>query len=249
MAMSWRSGIAMTTRGWSGHGEGLMSGFYGVHNQLRQEWMETPPDLSYQFVVSFDTLRAAGVAYSATFKKKMRWWARALRYFVVLILKSAFAILIVGLMLWLPYQASVLVDRLSDATQRLGGNAIVSVITFLITLVALSIGLRIVGRRLNKRPTAHYHEFYAGNEFIVEARKSHLWFAERSAGAIRRWSTFEQVVEFEEGMWLLLRRSTTFAALRGLLIARESLPGSCDWNDLKAYVRQRIEEAAANIEA
>jgi hypothetical protein len=219
-----------------------------VHNQLRQEWVEAPPDLSYRFVVNFDAFQAAGVAYHAAFKKKMRWWARALRYFVVVILRYAFGIVIIGLILWLSYQAAVLVDRLSNATQALGGHEIVSVITLPVTFVAFLIGLLIIGRRLNKRPAVQYREFYAGNEFHVEARKSHLWFAERSAGAIRRWSTFEQVVEFEEGMWLLLRRNTTFAALRGLLITRESLPGSCDWNDLKAYVRHRIEEAAMHLE-
>lgn len=78
----------------------------------------------------------------------------------------------------------------------------------------------------------------------MEGWKSHLWFDERSAGVIRRWSTFQQVVEFDEGMWLFLRRSTTFAGLRGILISKESLPGSCAWPELRMYLRQRIDEGA-----
>jgi hypothetical protein len=89
-----------------------------------------------------------------------------------------------------------------------------------------------------------YREFYSGNEFLLEGRKSHLWFEERSAGAIRQWSTFESLVEFDEGMWLFLRRSTTFAGLRGILISTESLPGSFAWSELKAYLSQRIGEGA-----
>jgi hypothetical protein len=87
-----------------------------------------------------------------------------------------------------------------------------------------------------------YREFYSDNEFLLEGRKSHLWFEERSAGAIREWSTFESLVEFDEGMWLFLRRSTTFAGLRGILISMESLPGSCAWSELTVYLRQRIGE-------
>ena len=54
----------------------------------------------------------------------------------------------------------------------------------------------------------------------------------------------KSLVEFDEGMWLLLRRSTTFAGLRGILISKDSLPGSCAWSELKVYLSQRIEEGA-----
>jgi len=116
---------------------------------------------------------------------------------------------------------------------------------FLVIFLGLAAGFRSVMRRLAKFASRSlYREFYADVEFLVEGRKSHLWFDERSAGAIRRWSTFEQVVEFEEGMWLFLRRRTTYAGQRGILISKESLPGSCSWSDLQMYVRQRIEEGA-----
>ena len=48
------------------------------------------------------------------------------------------------------------------------------------------------------------------------------------------------LVEFDEGLWLFLRRRTTFAGLRGILITTESLPGSCAWTELNVYLRQRI---------
>jgi hypothetical protein len=218
---------------------------HDVHKHLRLEWGETPPDLAYRFVVSFDALQAANVAERASPKRKMRRWERAPRYVFAFILKYA---LYWGVALGIPYLVAILVDRLFNATERLGGNAIVGVMTFLATFAAISISGRILIRRTKAQATAYYREFFGGNEFLLEVRKSHLWFAERSAGAIRRWSTFEAVVEFEQGMWLFLRRATTFASRRGLLITRESLPGSCDWKDLSAYVRERIQEAAMQIE-
>jgi hypothetical protein len=119
------------------------------------------------------------------------------------------------------------------------------IIAFLVTLLGLTAGLRILVQRLSKLSFQRlYCEFYSDNEFLLEGRKSHLWFEERCAGAIREWSTFESVVEFDEGMWLFLRRRTTFAGLRGILISTESLPGSCTWSELKLYLRQRIGEGA-----
>ena len=47
-------------------------------------------------------------------------------------------------------------------------------------------------------------------------------------------------------MWLFLRRGTTFAGLRGILISKESLPGSCSWSELKVYLRQRIDEGESH---
>jgi hypothetical protein len=90
-----------------------------------------------------------------------------------------------------------------------------------------------------------YREFYSDNEFLLEGRKSHLWFDEQSAGPIRRWATFEQLIEFEEGTWLFLRRRTTFAGLRGILTSKNSLPNSCAWSELQMYLCQRIGEAAS----
>jgi hypothetical protein len=161
------------------------------------------------------------------------------------ILRLIVGALVVALLVWLSLQPALLVDRTLDATQRLGSGAALPVITFLVIFASLLVGFRIAVRRMVKSPLHRlYREFYADNEFLLEGRKSHLWFDEQSAGAIRRWSTFAQLVEFEEGMWLFLRRRTTFAGQRGILITKDSLPGSCTWDELKEYVRQRIEEGA-----
>jgi len=153
--------------------------------------------------------------------------------------------LVIALLGWLSLQLALVVDRASDATHRLSSGALLPIVTFLVTFLGLFAGFRIAVRHLVRLSFQRfYREFYFDNEFLVEGRKSHLWFDEQSAGAIRRWSTFEQLVEFEEGMWLFLRRRTTFAGHRGILISKESLPGSCSWSELKVYLRQRIEEGA-----
>ena len=92
-----------------------------------------------------------------------------------------------------------------------------------------------------------YREFYSDNEFLLEGPKSHLWFDEQSDGAIRRLATFEQLVEFEEGMCLFLRRRTIFAGLRGILISKNSPPGSCAWSELQMYLSQRIEAEGREV--
>ena len=217
----------------------------GVHAPLRQEWTEAPPDLSYRFVISPTTLRAADAVALAVRKKKRRWWQGVLAFLVLLVLRFIFGALILALIGWLSLQAAYLVDRLLGASLRAGSGALLPIMAFLVIFLGLEAGFRSVMRRLAKFASRSlYREFYADVEFLVEGRKSHLWFDERSAGAIRRWSTFEQVVEFEEGMWLFLRRRTTYAGQRGILISKESLPGSCSWSDLQMYVRQRIEEGA-----
>ena len=206
-----------------------------LHQSLRQEWAETPPDVSYRFVVSQETLRAADAVVSAVRKKKARRWKRALgfprlRRFCTTCVMTGYVVLVA----WLSFQAA----RLFDAT-------FLRIMAFLVAFVGLTAGVGFFGRRASKLPFRQlYREFYSGNEFLLEGRKSHLWFEERSAGAIRQWSTFESIVEFDEGMWLFLRRSTTFAGLRGILISKESLPGSCAWSELKVYLSQRIEEGA-----
>jgi hypothetical protein len=135
---------------------------------------------------------------------------------------------------WLSLQAALLFDV-----------PLLRIVAFLVTFFGLNAGFRIFFQRLSRLSFERlYREFYCDNEFLLEGRKSHLWFEERSAGAIRQWSTFESLVEFDEGLWLFLRRSTTFAGLRGILITTESLPGSCAWSELNVYLRQRIGDDA-----
>src|SRR5262245_43328624 len=205
-----------------------------VHQSLRREWAETPPDVSYRFVVSRETLQAGQAVAAAVRRKKGRWWQRALASVTSSVLYYVCMAGYVVLVAWLSFQGA----RLFDATA-------LRIIAFLVAFVALTAGVRTLGRRASKSSFQQLHrEFYSGNDFLLEGRPSHLWFEERSAGAIRRWSTFESLVEFDEGMWLFLRRSTTFAGLRGILISKHSLPGSCPWSELTAYLRQRIAAAA-----
>src|SRR5262252_802386 len=215
----------------------------GAHTLQRQEWVETPPDVSYRFVVSPATLQAANFVARAVLHKKKSWWKRAIAFFMRDILRFIVGALIIALSGWLSLQPALVVDRALDATQRVGSGALLPVVTFLVTFLGLLAGFRIAVRRLVSLSFQRfYSEFYSDNEFLLEGRKSHLWFDEQSAGAIRRWSTFEQLVEFEEGMWLFLRRRTTFAGLRGILISKDSLPNSCTWSELQTYLSQRIEE-------
>ena len=205
-----------------------------LHQSLRQEWAETPPDVSYRFVVSQETLRAADAVVSAVRKKKARRWKRALGFLTSSVLYYMVMTGYVVLVAWLSFQAA----RLFDVT-------LLRIMAFVVAFVGLTAGLGFFGRRASKLPLQRlYREFFSDNEFLLEGRKSHLWFEERSAGAIRQWSTFESLVEFDEGMWLFLRRRMTFAGLRGILISKESLPGSCAWSELKVYLSQRIEEGA-----
>jgi hypothetical protein len=208
----------------------------GTHKPLRQEWAETPPDVSYRFVVSPGTLHVAGTVASAVIKKRRSRRERALGFLMSLVLYYFVMTLWVLLVSWLSIQAALLFS-----------STLLRIVAFLVTFLGLIAGVRIAGRRLSRLSAQRlYREFYSDNEFLLEGRKSHLWFDERSAGAIRQWSTFEQVVEFEEGMWLFLRRGTTFAGLRGILISKESLPGSCSWSELKVYLRQRIDEGESH---
>jgi hypothetical protein len=204
-----------------------------THTSLRQEWVDTPPDVSYRFVVSLDTARAGDSVVRAIPQRKQSWWQRAIAFFMRDLLRLVIGALLVVLLGWLSFHLAVVIDRALDATQRLHSVAFLPIATFLMFLGLLA-GFRIAIRRLVKLPFERfYREFYSDNEFLLEGRKSHLWFEEQSVGAIRRWSTFEQLVEFEEGMWLFLRRRTTYAGYRGILISKESLPGSCPWDELK----------------
>jgi hypothetical protein len=221
----------------------------GAHAPLRQEWAETSPDLSYRFVVSLGTLQAADAVARAVLWRKTSWWQRALAFFMRDILRLIIGASVLALIGWLALQPALIVDRTLDAAQRLGSGALLPIATFVVTFVVLFAGFRIATRRLAGSAVQHrYREFYLDNEFLLEGRKSHLWFDEQSAGAIRRWSTFGQRVDFDEGMWLFLRRRMTFAGQRGILISKESLPGSCTWSELQAYVSQRIDEGATAID-
>jgi hypothetical protein len=211
-----------------------MSETSDTHKTLRQEWAETPPDVSYRFVISPGTMQAAGTVASAVIKKRKTRLERALAFLMSQVLYYFVMMLWILMVSWLSVQAALLFS-----------NTPLRIVAFLVTFSGLIAGVRIAVRRLSRLSAQRlYREFYFDNEFLLEGRKSHLWFDERSAGAIRRWSTFEQVVEFEEGMWLFLRRGTTFAGLRGILISKESLPNSCSWSELQEYLRQRIEDGA-----
>jgi hypothetical protein len=219
-----------------------MAEFVGTHILLRQEWTETPPDISYRFVVSLRTLRAAHAASGAFQRKKMSWWQRPFASFGITILRLIIGSLLVALYAWLSLQPARIVDSALGATPH---SEFLPIMAFL----AFFIGFVVVGRiallRLARLPLKRLHSaFYADNEFLLEGRKSHLWFDEQSAGAIRRWSTIERIIEFEDGMWLFLRRRRTFAGLPGLLISKDSLPNSCAWSELRMYLSERIEEGA-----
>jgi hypothetical protein len=212
---------------------------------LRREWAETPPDVSYRFVVSLATLRAADVVARGILQKERGWWQRTLAFFVRDILRLIVGALVLALLGWLSWQLALAVDHAVDAAFRFGSGAVVRAVVFLVIFLSLFVCFRIAVRWLTARSLQRfYREFYADNEFLLEGRKSHLFFDEQSAGAIRRWSTFAQLAEFEEGVWLFVRRRTTFAGQRGILVSKESLPGSCTWSELKAYLTKRLEEHA-----
>jgi len=215
-----------------------------AHKSLRREWAETPADVSYRFVVSSDTLRAADAIARSSLRKRKNWWQRTIALFVRSVLRFVVGVLLIALFGWLSSQLAFILDRELEVTQRFGHGELLPIVTFLVTFLGALAGFRIAIRRWARSSLDHlYREFFAENEFLLEGRKSHLWLDEQSAGVIRRWSTFERLVEFEEGMWLLLRRRTTFAGLRGILISKDSLPNSCTWSELQMYLRQRLEEA------
>ncbi len=203
-----------------------------MYKALLQEWADSPPDVSYRFVVSPGTLRAAEAVAAAFLMKRRNRWRRAIAFVMSLAGYYLVWTLYIVFVSWLSIQAALLFS-----------NTLLRILAFLITFLGLTAGLRLLPRRFFELPfRRRYLEFYSDNEFLLECRRSHLWFEERSAGAIRRWSAFEQVLEFEEGMWLFLRRGKAFGNLRGILVSKESLPNSCSWGELRAYIQQRIHE-------
>src|SRR5436309_6511491 len=82
----------------------------GVHKSLRQEWAETPPDVSYRFVVGRQTLRAAQAVDSAVRKKKEGPWKRALAFLTLLVPYYVVMTFYVVAVVWLSLQAALLLD-------------------------------------------------------------------------------------------------------------------------------------------
>lgn len=214
----------------------------GLHS-----WAEaagTPPDVVYRFVVSRDTLEAGDAAFRETLQKGGSW-RRRLRSEVFGSLGRLFVD--VPLALLIAYgvlQLAILVYRAVDVTQRPATAVLLAVATFLATYGAIMRGfvvaIRYIGRRSRRR---HYLEYYADNTFAAEGRRSHLWVEEQGAGGIFCWSTFDSLVEFEGGLWLRIRpRIRGFVSRRAILFGTESLPGSCSWDEFRAYAGARIGE-------
>ena len=109
----------------------------GAHEPLRQEWIETPPDVSYRFVVSLGTLQAAQSVAQAVLRKQGSWWQRALASFMRDILRLIVGAFVIALLGWLSLQPARVVDRALDETQRLGTGALLPIVTFLVTFVGL----------------------------------------------------------------------------------------------------------------
>jgi hypothetical protein len=82
----------------------------GAHEPLRQEWVETPPDVSYRFVVSLGTLRAADAVVRAVRQKKKSWWQGAIAFLMLGILRFIVGALLVALFGWLSFQLMLVVD-------------------------------------------------------------------------------------------------------------------------------------------
>jgi hypothetical protein len=115
-------------------------------------------------------------------------------------------------------------------------------IAYLGVLITIVAGGRLSAKLRFKRL---HREQFSGTEFLLQGRKSCTWFEHQHIGAIRRWSKYRQVVEFDGGMWQLLRYGPRASLYDGLIISRDSLPGSCTWDELRAYLKQQIENAEA----
>jgi hypothetical protein len=213
----------------------------GAHQLLRREVAETPPDMSYRFVVSFATDLAARAAWHAATAKKAGWRRAAafrLRRAVRLAWGVALMFFLFGLGAWI-YDGLMSIQAPAIA----GSVAVAVCLAGIIGFPALVIR-RALARALARMRREFHAEFFADNVFLVEGRKSCLWYDERTVGAVRRWSTFARVVEFDDGLWLIVRRGRMFAGLSGFLISKEGLPGSCNWEEFKGYVNERIAEAS-----
>lgn len=213
----------------------------GAHGSLRKEGAETPPDVSYRFVVSLGTFQAASAAWQASKAKKRH------RPVVAFFARHVGRLLFGMLLLFFCFMVAVAVFHVVAAFQPRHIAGIVATITVVATIVGLVIATRILIPRWQKRQLWRSHqELCFENETLLEGRKSHLWYDDQYSAAVRPWSAFDRIVEFDEGMWLVLRQRTKFGPLRGsYVISKESLPGSCSWDEFKAYVEARLTERAS----
>src|SRR6266581_7442021 len=108
------------------------------HTSLRQEWAETPPDVSYRFVVSRRSLRAAQAVASAARKKKEGRWKRALAFLSLLVAYYIIMTSYVMLVAWLSFRAALLLDV-----------TVLRIVAFLVTFFGLNAGFRILFQRLS----------------------------------------------------------------------------------------------------
>jgi hypothetical protein len=138
----------------------LLQEFSDTHKPLRQEWVETPPDVSYRFVVSLHTLRAANAASQAfRRKKKMSWSRRLVASFVLLTLRLIVGSLLLALYAWISFQPARIVDQALGTTSH---SELLSFITFLVFFIGLLVGGRIALLRLARLPIERLHgEFSA----------------------------------------------------------------------------------------
>ena len=115
-----------------------------AHEPLRQEWAETPPDVSYRFVVSLATLRAADAVVRARLQKKPNGrWRRAMAFFMRDMLRMVIGALVLALLAWLALQPALMVHGALDESKRLGSGAVLPVATFLVVFLGLFAGCRI----------------------------------------------------------------------------------------------------------
>jgi hypothetical protein len=222
---------------------GLMQDSSGVHEQYRRELREVAPDVSYGFVVDSRTAQASLRVLSAVAKRRRTFSERVLFGLLSWTSIVILGVLGLGASLWLSIQSAQFVDRQFGPDAHFSNNNFLPMVTFLVVFV-VTYSLILIGlRRLAKLSArGQYQYLYEDNVFLLEGRKSHLWLDERSAGAIRRWSAFDELVEFNEGIWLILRRRAKFVPVWAVLIGKDSLPGSCKWSELRDYLWQRIEE-------
>jgi hypothetical protein len=138
--------------------------------------------------------------------------------------------------------ATFVYDAVAATQSTLIAGLFALAVTFITWLGLLFFG-RLAIPWLNRKALRRSHqELYFDSEFVLEGRTSHLWFDDRFVGAIRHWSTVDRIIEFEQGMWLMLHKRGL--SREGYLISKESLPGSCAWDEFKAYVDARIAEGA-----
>jgi len=209
------------------------------HDALRKEWAETPAELTYRYVVSFERFQAAHAAARNRFNRAGRW-QRAIAFFGRDVLRLIVGAAVVAILAWVSLQGALVASRLLGSAGAAEVSPLIPVGTFVSIFLLLFIAFRLaVPRLVTLMAYRTYCEYFRGTEFTVEAANSLLSFGDRSATVIRRWSAIEEAREFEGGLWLFVKRPTARAKQVGILISAESLPGSCSWERLRAYVQGR----------